>query len=149
MFLFFSLFFIFYLFYLFFYTGIITLSLSHRSFFFSSPFLLSSHPFLRNIPILVIMTEKAFGLEVSFFLSFFPANPNQQQQPTGKVLGGSSILNYMQYVRGHPSDYDKIDLPGSFYFHFHFIFLYFYFFLFFLPFSPFSFPLQKIRMELQ
>ncbi|XP_067676229.1 alcohol dehydrogenase [acceptor]-like [Haliotis asinina] len=33
--------------------------------------------------------------------------------PRGKVLGGSSQLNYMQYIRGHPLDYDSWAAKGG------------------------------------
>ncbi|XP_043247922.1 glucose dehydrogenase [FAD, quinone]-like [Colletes gigas] len=32
---------------------------------------------------------------------------NQSKWPMGKLLGGTSRLNYMLYVRGHPSDYNE------------------------------------------
>src|ERR1700683_1768354 len=33
--------------------------------------------------------------------------------PRGKMLGGSSALNYMAYVRGHPGDYDAWAKAGA------------------------------------
>ncbi|KAJ9582132.1 hypothetical protein L9F63_003527 [Diploptera punctata] len=38
---------------------------------------------------------------------------NQCNFPRGKVIGGSSVLNYMIYTRGHPKDYDTWAAMGN------------------------------------
>lgn len=38
--------------------------------------------------------------------SCFALKENRSRWPRGKVLGGSSTLNYMLYVRGNKRDYD-------------------------------------------
>ncbi|MEL7215790.1 MAG: GMC family oxidoreductase N-terminal domain-containing protein [Pseudomonadota bacterium] len=40
-------------------------------------------------------------------------NGRRGYQPRGRVLGGSSALNAMLYVRGHPSDYDDWAAAGA------------------------------------
>ena len=41
------------------------------------------------------------------------AKPGRMQIPRGKMLGGSSGINYMAYVRGHPGDFDAWAQGGA------------------------------------
>jgi choline dehydrogenase len=40
-------------------------------------------------------------------------NGKRMPVPRGKMLGGSSSINYMAYVRGHPGDYDSWAAAGA------------------------------------
>ena len=40
-------------------------------------------------------------------------NNNQCSMPHGRVMGGSSVLNYMIWTRGHPKDYDNWAAMGN------------------------------------
>ncbi|CAH1782919.1 unnamed protein product [Owenia fusiformis] len=44
--------------------------------------------------------------------SCFGYHNNQSRWPRGKVLGGSGMLNYMQYYRGHRQDYNQWEKSG-------------------------------------
>lgn len=55
------------------------------------------------------------GGDYDWGLSYAP-NPRLNNRripiPRGKVLGGSSAINAMMWYRGHPTDYDRWDVPG-------------------------------------
>src|SRR6185369_10002415 len=40
-------------------------------------------------------------------------NGQRMPVPRGKMLGGSSSINYMAYVRGHPGDFDSWAKGGA------------------------------------
>ena len=44
---------------------------------------------------------------------FFQIVDKKSTWPRGKGLGGSSLLNSMQYMRGHPNDYDEWSELGA------------------------------------
>lgn len=47
-------------------------------------------------------------------LSCFGLENHQSNWPRGKILGGSSVLNYMLYVRGNKRDYDNWAANGAY-----------------------------------
>lgn len=70
-----------------------------------------SENFLMDIPMLVHFLQ---AYDVNWRYKTEPSktsclgmNGNQCNWPRGKVMGGSSVLNYMVYTRGHPKDFDN------------------------------------------
>lgn len=66
---------------------------------------------LADIP-LIAATVQGTGLDWKYTTrpqeaACFGLHERRSKWPRGKVLGGSSVLNYMLYVRGSPLDYDR------------------------------------------
>ena len=76
------------------------------------------HSFEKNSSIQIVDSGGCQGGEIDWKYRTIPqihshlACHNQVSKwPRGKVLGGCSSINYMQFVRGDPRDYDQWDLP--------------------------------------
>ncbi|XP_046384929.1 glucose dehydrogenase [FAD, quinone]-like [Ischnura elegans] len=72
---------------------------------------------LNDIPLLVALwqlTPMNWGYRTVYQEGMCGANKEGRcNWPRGKVLGGSSVLNYMIYTRGHPKDYDEWEQQGN------------------------------------
>ncbi|KAG5672896.1 hypothetical protein PVAND_002984 [Polypedilum vanderplanki] len=76
-----------------------------------------SENFAMDIPMMVHFLQ---GYDINWKFKTEPSktaclamNNNQCNWPRGKVMGGSSVLNYMVYTRGHPQDYDNWAALGN------------------------------------
>ena len=76
----------------------------------------SDHSGWLTVPIGIIGTVPTQRMNWAFETEPQPGlNGRRGYQPRGKVLGGSSSINAMVYVRGHPLDYDewaRLGCPG-------------------------------------
>lgn len=72
---------------------------------------------------------------LQFFVRFYNTVPQKNlgdrafYWPRGRVWGGSSALNAMVYVRGHPYDYDRWESEGATGWSYKYIFFSFRFFM--------------------
>lgn len=76
-----------------------------------------SENFLMDIPMMVHFLQ---GYDINWKYKTEPSKTsclgmkgNQCNWPRGKVMGGSSVLNYMVYTRGHPRDFDNWSELGN------------------------------------
>ncbi|XP_071448674.1 glucose dehydrogenase [FAD, quinone]-like [Hetaerina americana] len=73
--------------------------------------------FLADIPIFVSYFQLShinWGFRTEYQRGMCGANEDGRcNWPRGKVLGGSSAINYMIYTRGHPDDYDRWEEQGN------------------------------------
>jgi choline dehydrogenase-like flavoprotein len=76
-----------------------------------------SENFLMDIPMMVHFLQ---GYDMNWRYKTEPSKTsclgmkgNQCNWPRGKVMGGSSVLNYMVYTRGHPRDFDNWSDMGN------------------------------------
>lgn len=77
----------------------------------------SSENYLMDVPMMVHYLQ---GYDINWGYKTEPSDKfclglknNQCNWPRGKVMGGSSVLNYMVYTRGHPKDYDNWAALGN------------------------------------
>ncbi|XP_067134624.1 glucose dehydrogenase [FAD, quinone]-like [Centruroides vittatus] len=78
----------------------------------------SNENIITDVPLFPIALEGTF-LDWSYFtvpqkFSCFGFEENRARWPRGKVLGGSSVLNFMLYARGNPIDYDNWAQQGAY-----------------------------------
>ncbi|KAK0084193.1 hypothetical protein PV326_006373 [Microctonus aethiopoides] len=66
-------------------------------------------PYFANIPILApLLQHSPYDWQYKTIPQYHACKGlinNQSRWPMGKILGGSSRLNYMAYIKGHPADY--------------------------------------------
>ena len=72
-------------------------------------------PVMAHVPMLVGQLQRTFldwGYQTEPQKNAGLSSGGVSNWPRGKVLGGSSMLNYMLYVRGHKGDYDEWESLG-------------------------------------
>ncbi|KAF5275244.1 hypothetical protein FQA39_LY06904 [Lamprigera yunnana] len=89
----------------------------------------SEQPNVATVPSLASLLQRS-NIDWAYTTQSSPqsclARPQQQcYWARGKVMGGSSTINYMIYIRGHPKDYDEWEAMGNPGWNFHDVLPYF------------------------